>query len=33
MSADLELGLVYVPLEMPRGDYYGGNRPGNTSVL
>jgi quinoprotein glucose dehydrogenase len=30
MSADLELGLVYVPLEMPTGDYYGGNRPGNT---
>jgi quinoprotein glucose dehydrogenase len=30
MSADLELGLVYVPVEMPTGDYYGGNRPGNT---
>ena len=30
MSADLELGLVYVPIEMPTGDYYGGNRPGNT---
>ena len=29
-SADLELGLVYVPVEMPPGDYYGGNRPGNT---
>jgi len=29
-SADLELGLVYVPVEMPTGDYYGGNRPGNT---
>jgi quinoprotein glucose dehydrogenase len=30
MSADSELGLVYVPVEMPTGDYYGGNRPGNT---
>src|SRR5581483_12508759 len=28
MSADLELGLVYVPLEMPANDYYGVNRPG-----
>jgi quinoprotein glucose dehydrogenase len=30
MSADPELGLVYVPTEMPTGDYYGGHRPGNT---
>ena len=30
MSADPELGLVYLPVEMPTGDYYGGNRPGNT---
>jgi quinoprotein glucose dehydrogenase len=30
MSADAELGLVYLPVEMPTGDYYGGNRPGNT---
>jgi len=30
LSADLELGLVYVPVEMPTGDFYGGNRPGNT---
>ena len=30
MSADLDLGLVYAPLEMPTGDFYGGNRPGNT---
>jgi quinoprotein glucose dehydrogenase len=30
MSADPELGLVYVPTEMPTGDYYGGNRPGDT---
>jgi quinoprotein glucose dehydrogenase len=29
MSADSELGLVYVPAEMPTGDYYGGNRPGD----
>ncbi len=29
MSADLELGLVYVPLEMPAADYYGVNRPGD----
>jgi quinoprotein glucose dehydrogenase len=30
LSADVELGLVYVPVEMPTGDFYGGNRPGNT---
>jgi quinoprotein glucose dehydrogenase len=29
MSADLELGLVYLPVEMPPGDFFGGNRPGN----
>ena len=29
MSADAERGLVYVPVEMPTGDYYGGNRPGD----
>jgi quinoprotein glucose dehydrogenase len=29
-SADLALGLVYVPVEMPTSDFYGGNRPGNT---
>jgi quinoprotein glucose dehydrogenase len=29
MSADAELGLVYVPVEMPTGDYYGGHRPGD----
>jgi quinoprotein glucose dehydrogenase len=29
-SADLDLGLVYIPVEMPTGDYYGGNRPGKT---
>jgi quinoprotein glucose dehydrogenase len=29
MSADEELGLVYLPVEMPTHDYYGGDRPGN----
>src|SRR6516164_729625 len=29
LSADLELGYVYVPVEMPTGDYYGGHRPGS----
>src|SRR5881296_2385398 len=29
MSADEELGLAYLPVEMPTGDYYGGHRPGN----
>ncbi len=28
MSADEALGLVYVPIELPTGDYYGGHRPG-----
>jgi quinoprotein glucose dehydrogenase len=28
MSADVDLGLVYVPTEMPASDYYGVNRPG-----
>jgi len=28
MSADEALGLVYVPVEMPTGDYYGGSHPG-----
>ena len=30
MSVDLELGLVYMPVELPTGDYYGGHRPGDT---
>jgi quinoprotein glucose dehydrogenase len=30
LSADADLGLVYVPVEMPTGDYYGGHRPGGT---
>ena len=29
MSADPELGLVFLPIELPTGDYYGGHRPGN----
>ncbi len=29
MTVDEELGMVYVPVEMPTGDYYGGERPGN----
>jgi len=29
MSADLDLGLVYVPTEMAATDYYGVNRPGS----
>ena len=29
MSADAELGLVYLPVELPTGDYYGGHRPGD----
>ena len=32
MSVDEELGLVYLPVEMPTGDYYGGHRPGNEPV-
>ena len=24
-----DLGLVYLPVELPTGDYYGGHRPGN----
>ncbi len=29
LTADEELGLVYLPIESPTGDYYGGHRPGN----
>lgn len=29
MTVDDELGLVYLPVELPTGDYYGGHRPGN----
>jgi quinoprotein glucose dehydrogenase len=28
-SVDEDLGLVYLPVELPTGDYYGGHRPGN----
>jgi quinoprotein glucose dehydrogenase len=28
MTVDEEQGLVFVPVELPTGDYYGGNRPG-----
>jgi quinoprotein glucose dehydrogenase len=29
ISADEDLGLVYLPVELPTGDYFGGDRPGN----
>ena len=29
MSVDEELGTVFLPVEMPTGDYYGGHRPGD----
>jgi quinoprotein glucose dehydrogenase len=29
MTVDEELNLVYMPVEMPTGDYFGGHRPGN----
>ena len=29
MSVDEELGVAYLPVELPTGDYYGGHRPGN----
>jgi quinoprotein glucose dehydrogenase len=28
ISADESLGLAYLPVELPTGDYYGGDRPG-----
>ena len=28
MTVDEELGLVYLPVELPTGDYYGGHHPG-----
>jgi glucose dehydrogenase len=28
ISIDEDLGLAYLPVEMPTGDYYGGHRPG-----
>lgn len=29
VTVDEDLGLVYLPVESPTGDYYGGHRPGN----
>ena len=29
ISVDQELGMAYLPVELPTGDYYGGHRPGN----
>jgi len=29
ISADLDLGYVYLPVETPTGDFYGGHRPGD----
>jgi quinoprotein glucose dehydrogenase len=29
MTIDEELGLVYLPVELPTGDYYGGHHPGS----
>ena len=29
ISVDEQLGLVYLPVELPTGDFYGGHRPGN----
>src|SRR5439155_25927906 len=28
ISVDEELGIAYLPVELPTGDYYGGHRPG-----
>ena len=28
ISVDEQLGLIYLPVELPTGDYYGGDRPG-----
>ncbi|MEO8258214.1 MAG: PQQ-binding-like beta-propeller repeat protein [Acidobacteriota bacterium] len=30
ISVDEELGMAYLPVELPTHDYYGGERPGNT---
>ena len=29
MTVDEDLGMAYLPVELPTGDYYGGHRPGN----
>jgi quinoprotein glucose dehydrogenase len=31
ITVDEELGLVYLPVETPTSDYYGGHRPATTS--
>ena len=32
ISVDEDLGMAYLPVELPTGDYYGGHRPGNGLV-
>ncbi|HLK51348.1 MAG TPA: PQQ-binding-like beta-propeller repeat protein [Bryobacteraceae bacterium] len=29
ISVDTDLGMAFIPVELPTGDYYGGHRPGN----
>jgi quinoprotein glucose dehydrogenase len=29
LTVDEDLGIVYLPIEIPTGDYFGGHRPGN----
>jgi quinoprotein glucose dehydrogenase len=29
VSVDEQLGMAFIPVELPTGDYYGGHRPGN----
>jgi len=29
LTVDVELGIAYLPVEIPTGDYYGGHRPGD----
>jgi quinoprotein glucose dehydrogenase len=29
ISVDEQLGMAYIPVELPTGDFYGGHRPGN----
>jgi quinoprotein glucose dehydrogenase len=29
ISVDPDLGMAFIPVELPTGDYYGGHRPGN----
>ena len=33
ISVDEQLGLAYLPVELPTGDYYGGHRPGSNRHL